>query len=268
MARRTTKKAATKKAASGTGKKTASAKKKSTRAATAGRAKRSTKKTASPIKRKIKKTATKKAAKKAAKKTTKKATAKKATVRTTKTKKAGAKTAKIEKKGVRTTRIKKNGLNTTKVKKVTTSRAASLAPVPSVVEEAKPKRIKSHLKKKDLEAFRTLLLTKRDLLVGDMTNMTDEALSKSRQSASGDLSNMPIHMADLGSDNFEQEFTLGLIENEHSLLREINEALQRIEDGTYGICLATGKPITKTRLRAKPWAKYCIEHARRLERGF
>jgi DnaK suppressor protein len=60
---------------------------------------------------------------------------------------------------------------------------------------------------------------------------------------------------------------MGLIENERGLLREIDEALQRIEEGTFGICVATGKTITKARLRAKPWAKYCIEYARKRELG-
>ena len=135
-------------------------------------------------------------------------------------------------------------------------------------EPAATKPPKCPLTKRELESFRQLLLAKRATLVGDVTNMTDEALRKSRQDSAGDLSNMPIHMADIGSDNFEQEFTLGLIENEHAMLREIDAALQRIEDRTYGICLGTGKPIAKLRLRAKPWAKHCIEHARRLERGF
>jgi RNA polymerase-binding protein DksA len=139
---------------------------------------------------------------------------------------------------------------------------ASLAPPPA------PKLPKSPLSKKELTTFRQLLLAKRATLVGDVSNMTDEALRKNGQNSGGDLSNMPIHMADLGSDNFEQEFTLGLIESESALLREIDEALQRIEDRSYGVCLGTGKPIGKTRLKAKPWAKYCIEYARRLERGF
>jgi RNA polymerase-binding transcription factor DksA len=73
---------------------------------------------------------------------------------------------------------------------------------------------------------------------------------------------MPNHMADLGTDNWEQEFNLGLMENQRQDLREIDDALERIANGTYGICLGTGKPITKARLRAKPWAKYCIEYAR------
>jgi len=131
---------------------------------------------------------------------------------------------------------------------------------------AKP--IKSPLNRKEQEEFRQLLLAKRATLMGDVANMTDEALRKSRQSSTGDLSNMPIHMADLGSDNFEQEFTLGLIESEQVILREIDEALTRIENGSYGICTATGKPISKARLKAKPWAKYCIEYAQRLERRF
>ncbi len=78
---------------------------------------------------------------------------------------------------------------------------------------------------------------------------------------------MPIHMADIGSDNFEQEFALGLMDSERKMVHEIDDALQRIEDGTYGICEATGKPIPKARLEAQPWARYCVEHARTLEKG-
>ncbi len=111
-----------------------------------------------------------------------------------------------------------------------------------------------------------MLLAKRRQLVGDVTHMESEAMRSNNQT-SGGISAMPIHMADLGSDTWEQELTLGLIENERSLIREIDEALSRIEDRTYGVCTATGKPITKARLRAKPWAKYCIEHARKLELG-
>jgi RNA polymerase-binding transcription factor DksA len=74
-------------------------------------------------------------------------------------------------------------------------------------------------------------------------------------------------MAELGSDNWEQELTYGLIESKQSLLREIEEALERLRNGTYGICEATKKRITKVRLRAIPWARYCIEHARTLEAG-
>jgi len=126
---------------------------------------------------------------------------------------------------------------------------------------------RARLTKQELEKFKALLLQKRAELLGNVAHLRDESLSRSRQEASGDLSSMPVHPADLGTDNWEQEFTLGLIENEQSLLREIDEALDRIDKGTYGICLATNKPIGKARLRAQPWAKYCIEYARQREQG-
>ena len=126
---------------------------------------------------------------------------------------------------------------------------------------------KTRLSPDQLAEFRQKLLQKRRDLVGDVDNLTSEALRRSRQEAAGDLSSMPIHMADIGSDNWEQEFTLGLISNERTLLKEIDEALRRIDDGTYGVCLATHRPIIVARLRAKPWAKYCIEYARLREQG-
>ncbi len=125
--------------------------------------------------------------------------------------------------------------------------------------------VKTHLSPAELEEFREILLIKRAQIVGDITTLNK--LQKNRQESSGDLSSVPFHPADAGSDNFEQEFTLGLMGNEQELLREIEEALDRIANGTYGVCVATRKPITKARLQAKPWAKYCIEYARMLEKG-
>ena len=118
----------------------------------------------------------------------------------------------------------------------------------------------SRLNKTDLAFFRDLLLRKRHELLHDMDTMQAEALSKNRQDAAGDLSSMPIHMADLGSDNYEQEFTLGLIQGERVILREIDEALLRIQNGKYGLCMATGKPIGKSRLKAQPWARFSYEY--------
>jgi len=126
---------------------------------------------------------------------------------------------------------------------------------------------KKHLTKADLEHFKQLLLAKRKELLVNVHEIGDEALKKSRLDASGDLSSMPIHMADLGSDNFEQEFALGLLDSEVRLLGEIDDALVRIEEGNYGVCEGTGKQIRKARLEAKPWARYCVEHARKIEQG-
>ena len=123
----------------------------------------------------------------------------------------------------------------------------------------------SGLNKRDLEFFRDLLIAKKRELLGDVHSMEQEAL---RSGGGSNLSNLPIHMADMGTDNYEQEFTLGLVEKDRQLLREINVALAKIADGRYGICEGTGKPISRARLEAQPWAKFSIEHARQLEKGF
>jgi len=126
---------------------------------------------------------------------------------------------------------------------------------------------KSGLTAGQIRHFKELLLKKRKEIVGNVNEMEDETLRQSRMAAAGDLSSMPIHMADLGSDNYEQEFALGLMDSEIKLLREIDAALERIENGSYGICRGTGKPISKARLEAQPWAAYSVEFAEKLEHG-
>jgi RNA polymerase-binding protein DksA len=124
---------------------------------------------------------------------------------------------------------------------------------------------KSKLKPEELDAFKRLLLEKRVELLEDVGNMEAEALKKNRSDAAGDLSMMPIHMADIGTDAYEQEFTIGLIENEQEIVKEIDAALERMTNGAYGICEATGKRIKKARLKAKPWARYCVAYKRSRE---
>lgn len=119
----------------------------------------------------------------------------------------------------------------------------------------------------DRERFKKVLLEKRREILRNVNEFEDEALKKSRLDASGDLSSMPIHMADLGTDNYEQEFALGLMDSERKIIREIDDALGRIEHKTYGVCEGTGKSISKARLEAQPWARYCVEYARMLEQG-
>jgi RNA polymerase-binding protein DksA len=121
--------------------------------------------------------------------------------------------------------------------------------------------IKTTLSRKELNHYRELLLLKRRELIGDLDAMENQAL----RSGGGNLSHMPIHMADIGSDTYDQDFMLGLAEAERRHLREIDESLQRIEDRTYGVCQLTGQPIPTSRLDAKPWAKHTVEAARKLE---
>jgi len=130
-------------------------------------------------------------------------------------------------------------------------------------DAASPRLVKTKLRKKDLDHYRDLLIIERAERLGDLSAMEAEAL----RSSAGNISTMPIHMADIGSDVYEQDFMLGMAEGERRLIREIDLALQRIQDGTYGVCQMTGKPIPKARLNAKPWAKYTIEAARMVENG-
>lgn len=135
-------------------------------------------------------------------------------------------------------------------------------PPKPVTSDSKMQKNRAGLSPKELEHFRSLLLEKRREILGDVTSMEREAL----RSANTNLSTLPLHMADTGTDAYEQEFTLGLVEKDRQLLREIQIALAKIQDGSYGLCEGTGKPISKARLEAQPWARYSIEHARELEK--
>jgi RNA polymerase-binding protein DksA len=114
----------------------------------------------------------------------------------------------------------------------------------------------------EIRKFKALLVAKRMEILGNVMCMEDETLRRSRT----ELSNMPFHMADMGTDNYEMENTLGLMDSERKLLAEIDSALGRIENGTYGICGGRGEPIPRERLEAIPWAKYCVTCAALLEK--
>lgn len=121
---------------------------------------------------------------------------------------------------------------------------------------------KNKLPKKELDKYREILLRKRAELLGDVNNMEDEALRQN----SGSLSSLPQHMAEQGSDTSDQSIALDLAQVDRNLIREIDDALKRIDDGTYGVCLRTGQRISAERLAEIPWAKYSIEAQRELER--
>lgn len=123
------------------------------------------------------------------------------------------------------------------------------------------------MKKAEMKAYKEQLLALRARLRGDVDAMANAALRKTRSEANGDLSSMPIHMADIGSDNYEQEFTLSLMQSDETTLDWIEAAIEKIEDGAYGVCEECSGPISKTRLNAIPHAPLCIKCAQKLERG-
>ena len=121
--------------------------------------------------------------------------------------------------------------------------------------------------KTDLEPYRRSLLALRARLTGNLSHLAEEALRTAGGENSGSLSNTPIHMADLGTDNFEQEFTLSLMQNEEQVLQEIREALDRIDHATFGKCEECHNPIPKARLQALPYARHCVSCARKLQQS-
>lgn len=263
-------------------------------------AKKASRKTAA--KKAGKKTARKRPAKKPAKKTTKKAakkTVKKTAKKTSKkaakapAKKVAAAPAKAEAKGdAKDGKPARKGI--TIVSKTPSRRAPqkkiSLPPVqggglaaklgkkplipsgpkaPRVVdglaEEApKSRRRKSPFNKRQLEKYAGILRAKRAELLGDLSHMEGEAL----RSSSGNSSNTTQHPADQGSDTYEQTLSLDLAAADRKLIKEIDDALQRITDGTYGLCEMTNEPIAAARLEELPWTRYSIEGARLAEGRF
>jgi len=121
------------------------------------------------------------------------------------------------------------------------------------------------LKPEEIESYRRLLGSLELRLRGSVDQLTDEALRRNQAEGSTNLSNVPLHMADVGTENYDQEFTLGLIENEQETLKLIDEAKDRLKDGTYGRCTECEQPVAKARLAALPYTRYCIDCARKLE---
>ncbi|MHC4473412.1 MAG: TraR/DksA family transcriptional regulator [Planctomycetota bacterium] len=111
----------------------------------------------------------------------------------------------------------------------------------------------SGLTREELDELKQKLLEMRADIVGAVANLEDEALRSSDEEVSVD------HMADHGSDSYEQEQSIILMERQNGTLREVNAAIRRLEDGTYGICEVTGKPIGKARLSAIPYARLCLD---------
>ncbi len=115
---------------------------------------------------------------------------------------------------------------------------------------------------KRLDRYKQAILTLRARVLGGHYRLAEAALA----STSGNLSTMPIHMADMGTETYEQEFTISLMENQEDALQLIDEALERIQDGTYGTCVECGQRIAPARLEAIPYAPLCIDCATRHDR--
>ena len=114
------------------------------------------------------------------------------------------------------------------------------------------------------EVYRKLLIKIKDQISGDIRNLANDN-DGSANDRSGDVSGHALHMADVATDMYDREFAMGLAANDRELLAKINDAMIRIEDGTYGICIECKKPIAATRLKALPHAQTCMKCQEKLE---
>lgn len=205
-----------------------------------------------------KKTAAKKTVKKpAAKKSTaKKAAPKKTVAKKTAQKKAVAKKPAVKKTATKKTAQKKTPAKKTAVKKTVKKAAVKPAPKPAPKKTAK-KSVKAKFSKKQLAEFREMLLKLRERISGERSFLLSDNLEQQKDTS----------ISDQGSDTFDQEFALNLAGAEQETLNEIEDALWRIEKGTYGVCEMSGELIELERLKALPFTRYSVKAQSELEKG-
>lgn len=126
--------------------------------------------------------------------------------------------------------------------------------------------MKKRLLKKELKFYKEKLLEFREEIMQEVRKISEDVIRKSPIEASGDLSSHTFHIADVASDNFERDVFLNLASSEMDLVREIDSALARIEEGSYGFCEACNNPIPKQRLKAIPYVRLCKKCQEKLEK--
>ncbi|MBI4970892.1 MAG: TraR/DksA C4-type zinc finger protein [Candidatus Omnitrophica bacterium] len=124
---------------------------------------------------------------------------------------------------------------------------------------------------RNYDKIKKQLEEQRKVVAAGIDHFTTDNLNMSQRDASGDLSGYTFHMADVATDNFDREFSIDLASNEQQLLNRIDEALKKIEEGTYGVCENCNVPIGMERLKAVPYARLCIkckeEEEKKAKRG-
>ena len=120
------------------------------------------------------------------------------------------------------------------------------------------------LTKEQVKQLRQLLITERVKLAEEIKSIARDA-SISPREASGDLSAYTIHMADMAADTYERELSMSIVSSEQEILYQIDDALKRLDDGSFGVCQQCSGPITMSRLKAVPYASMCIECQRAKE---
>jgi RNA polymerase-binding transcription factor DksA len=117
------------------------------------------------------------------------------------------------------------------------------------------------------EEIRRLLEEERTRLQQIRMSLASEAGEPASDEVVGELSSVDQHEADLGTETFERERDLSILEHVDAQLSDVDRAVERLREGTYGTCEACGRPIDEDRLRARPAARFCIEDQSKAERG-
>jgi|ERR1043166_4022212 RNA polymerase-binding protein DksA len=117
--------------------------------------------------------------------------------------------------------------------------------------------------KKDTGEFKSLLVNRKESLLKVLHGLEEEGLRD--RNAAGEVSSLPVHLADLATDTFEQDLALGRVEDVSQEIRTIEEALTRLREGTFGVCEQCEKKISVERLRAIPYTRLCLDCQRQEE---
>ena len=126
--------------------------------------------------------------------------------------------------------------------------------------------MKKKFLKKELTAFNKIILKRKEEVLDEIKHISEDTLKKTQKDASGDISGYSFHMADVATDTYDREFSLGFVSNDREVLYELDDALKKIEDGTFGICEGCKCLISKTRLKAVPCARFCLKCQERKEK--
>jgi len=126
--------------------------------------------------------------------------------------------------------------------------------------------VKKKLTKKELGEYKKLILKRKDEIVEDIQHISEDTLKKSQKDASGDISGYTYHMADVATDTYDREFSLSLASSGREMLYGLDDALKRIEEGAFGVCEECKVLIAKSRLKAVPWARYCVKCQQKKEK--
>jgi len=119
--------------------------------------------------------------------------------------------------------------------------------------------LKNKFTKKDLMEFKKIILKKKEEIADGIKHIAEDTLKKSQKDAAGDISGYTYHMADVATDTYDREFSLSLASNDREALYELDDALKKVEEGTFGVCESCKLLISKNRLKAVPSARLCVK---------